>query len=54
MFFNRMVVTLFVRTSPASSMANPAAIHRTRKPWTRNDSVLNTYAVCSDISALAS
>ena len=36
--------TFFVRTKPASSMANPAAIHMTRKPPIKKRSVLKTKA----------
>ena len=36
MFFVSCIVTFLDRTSPASSMAKPAAIQNTRKPPTRN------------------
>ena len=40
MFLVSCIVTFFERTRPASSMAKPAAIQNTRKPPTRNSSVV--------------
>ena len=40
MFLVSCMVTFLDRTSPASSMEKPAAIHITRKPPTRNSSVV--------------
>ncbi len=39
-FFMSCIVVFFWRTSPASSMVKPAAIHITRKPVTRNMKVV--------------
>ena len=39
-FLVSCMVTFLDRTSPASSMAKPAAIHITRKPPIRNSSVV--------------
>ncbi len=40
MFLVSCIVTFLERTSPASSMAKPAAIQNTRKPPIRNSSVV--------------
>ncbi len=40
MFLVSCVATFLDRTSPASSMAKPAAIQNTRKPPIRNSSVV--------------
>ncbi len=40
MFFVSCIATFLGRTSPASSMAKPAAIQKTRKPAIRNSSVV--------------
>ena len=40
MFLVSCMVTFLDRTSPASSMAKPAAIQKTRKPATRNMKVV--------------
>ena len=40
MFLVQMVATLLERTSPASSMQKPAAIHITKAPLKRNEKVL--------------
>ena len=42
MFFRQMTDAFFVRTDPASSMVNPAAIHITKPPQRRKESVLKT------------
>ena len=53
MFFAAMVETLFDVTKPDSSMQNPAAIHITRKPITKNRKEFRIQAVSSETSALA-
>ena len=53
MFFRHCAVVFFERTSPDSSMANPAAIHMTRKPCIRKDRVLKMYWLSSDGAASA-
>ena len=47
MFFVSCIATFFERTRPASSMAKPAAIQKTRKPPTRNRSVVMMYGPIS-------
>ena len=42
-FLARISVVCLVRTSPASSIVNPAAIHITRAPASTNQSVFNAY-----------
>jgi hypothetical protein len=44
MFLRHCIETFFVRTKPDSSIANPAAIHITRNPPSKNRSVLKTNA----------
>ena len=53
MFFEHCIVVFLDRTKPASSIQNPAAIHITRKPCIKKDSVLNINAVSADTSAEA-
>lgn len=53
MFFEHCIVVFFDRTKPASSMQKPAAIHITRKPCIKKDSVLKIKAVSADTSAEA-
>jgi hypothetical protein len=53
MFFKRIVVTLLVRTEPASRQANPAAIQSTRNPCTRNEKVLKMKLVSAETAAFA-
>jgi len=48
-----MTETFLVRTQPDSSMVNPAHIHITRMPQTRNPNVLNTKTVSSVTAAPA-
>ena len=50
MFLAHCTVVLRERTRPASSMQNPAAIHMTRKPCIRKESVLKMNAV-SDVTS---
>jgi hypothetical protein len=54
MFLSSCVPTLRLRTRPASSIANPAAIHITRKPCIRNDSVFRMYCLSAETPACAS
>ena len=51
MFFRQMTEAFLVRTDPASSIVNPAAIHMTSAPHTRNEKVLNTNSVSSSTAA---
>ena len=51
MFFRQMTDAFLVRTEPASSMVNPAAIHITSAPQIRNEKVLNTNSVSSSTAA---
>ena len=51
MFFMQIIEAFLVRTEPASSMVNPAAIHMTSAPQTRNAKVLRMNAVSSFTSA---
>ena len=44
-FLRHCMETFLVRTNPASSMANPAAIHMTRKPPIRKANVLKIFCV---------
>ena len=53
MFLDHCIVVFFDRTNPASSMQKPAAIHITRKPCIKKDSVLKIKAVSADTSAEA-
>ena len=46
-FFVSCIVTFFERTRPASNMANPAAIQKTRNPPTRNNNVVMIYGPIS-------
>ena len=52
-FLKQMTPVLLTRTEPASSIVKPAAIHITKKPYTRNANVSNTYCVSESISAYA-
>jgi hypothetical protein len=47
------VETLLVVTNPDSSIQNPAAIHITKNPHTKNENVLNIYAISASTSAKA-
>ena len=40
MFFRQITEAFLVRTVPASSIVNPAAIHITSPPQSRNENVL--------------
>ena len=42
MFLRQMTDAFFVRTEPDSSMVNPAHIHITRAPQTRNEKLFRT------------
>ena len=53
MFLAAMVATLLDVTSPDSSIANPAAIHITKNPDTRNRNVFKMYCTSPSTSALA-
>ena len=52
-FLEHCIVVFFERTSPASSMQKPAAIHMTRNPCIRNDRVLKIKAASADTAAEA-
>ena len=43
MFLAAIVATLFDVTRPDSNIANPAAIHMTRKPPIKNNNVFKIY-----------
>ena len=47
MFLRQMTDAFFVRTDPDSSMVNPAAIHITKLPHIRKESVLKINLVSS-------
>ena len=51
MFLRQIIAAFFVRTEPDSSMVNPAHIHITSAPQTRNENVLKTNAVSSSTPA---
>ena len=51
MFFMQIIEAFLVRTDPASSIVNPAHIHITSAPQTRNANVLRTNAVSEVTSA---
>jgi hypothetical protein len=53
-FLVNCIDTFLERTRPASSMAKPAAIQKTRKPPMRNSSELKMKTVCSPTGAAAS
>ena len=52
-FFAQIADTLLDVTNPDSSIANPSAIHITRKPLIKNRSVFKAYAVSSSTAAKA-
>ena len=47
MFFRQIMEAFLVRTEPDSSMVNPAHIHMTSAPQTRNAKVLKMNCVSS-------
>ena len=51
MFFRQIIEAFLVRTAPDSSMVNPAHIHITSEPQTRNAKVLKTNRVSSSTPA---
>ena len=52
MFFRQIIEAFLVRTEPASSMANPAAIHITSTPQMRNAKELRMNWAETSITAL--
>ena len=53
MFLRQITDAFLDRTDPASSMVNPAHIHMTSAPHTRNEKVLKTKAVSDPTSCAA-
>ena len=51
MFFMQIIEAFLVRTEPDSSMVNPAHIHITNAPQTRNEKVLRMNCVSSSTPA---
>jgi hypothetical protein len=53
MFLRQIAAVFLARTSPASSIENPAAMNITKTPCTRNAKVLKTKAVSCETAAAA-
>ena len=51
MFLRQIIEAFFVRTEPASSMVNPAAIHMTSAPQIRKEKVLKIKTASSSTPA---
>ena len=49
MFFMQIIEVFLVRTEPDSSMVNPAHIHITSAPQTRNEKVLSMNVVSAPV-----
>ena len=54
MFFKHITAVFLLRTCPASSIQNPAAINITKNPHTQNKNVFRMYATSPETAGAAS